>query len=350
MPATDWKEVIPEDEAARFEHHAQVLGEMQRKRAPKKSEFAGGAVRQGETLDRALHAKANRGLEATFEVLGDLPEEARAAGMVAAPKTYSAFVRYSNGAPRHQPDRKADVRGFAVKVLGVAGKKLIPGLEDATTQDFLAIRTPVVPMRDADEFITLVRAAATPALLPIKLVAKLGFRRGIQVIKAALAGFKIPTAPLAATNYYSALPIKWGPYAVHFAFFAQDPLTVAAGKDPTFLGDELASRVCKSPVVYDFKIQFYRDPTLTPIEDASIEWRDSPYMTIGRLTLPVQDPTSPRGAKIASYIESLSFDPWHACADMRPLGNIMRARNAAYRVSTQARKAIAEPTAMPSFE
>lgn len=38
----------------------------------------------------------------------------------------------------------------------------------------------------------------------------------------------------------------------------------------------------------------------------------------------------------------MSFDPWHALVEHRPLGSIMRARNAAYRVSTAARKATSE--------
>jgi hypothetical protein len=35
---------------------------------------------------------------------------------------------------------------------------------------------------------------------------------------------------------------------------------------------------------------------------------------------------------------------------MRPLGDIMRARNVAYRSSTQARKALSEPREAPTFE
>lgn len=339
-PATDWKEVVPADEVTRLERHAETLGEMQRKRA------AGGAI------ERALHAKANLGLEAELEVLPDLPEEARVVGMFAKPRTYRAFVRYSNGSPRHQSDRKPDVRGFAVKVLGVDGKKVIPALADATTQDFLAIRTASVPMSNADEFVALVRAAATPALLPFKLIAKLGFGRGIRLIRRALAGLKLPTMPLAATTYYSALPIAYGPYAVHFAFVPHDSGSPSASREPSFLGDELAARVRSAPVIYDLRIQFYRDATLTPIEDASVEWRteDAPFVTIARLTLPIQDPASPRGTKVAAYVEQLAFDPWHAREDLRPLGNIMRARNHAYRVSTQARGAIAEPTSPPSFD
>ena len=46
----------------------------------------------------------------------------------------------------------------------------------------------------------------------------------------------------------------------------------------------------------------------------------------------------------------MSFDPWHAREDLRPLGNLMRARNHAYRISTQKRGAIAEPATLPTFE
>jgi len=336
MPASDWKESIPDDEAARFERHAAFLGSLQQKAA--KAGAAG----------RALHAKANVGAVATFEVLGGIPEEARQ-GLFATPKTYHALVRYSNGAGRHQSDRKLDVRGLAVKLFGVDGKKVIPGMEDATTQDFLAIRTPVLPISHTDEFMTIVRAGQTPALLPLRLIGGLGLRRGVSVIKRALAGLKMPQSPLAATTYYSALPIKFGPYAVQFAFAAQDPPSPIKIADATHLGDGLAARLREKPVSYDFQIRFYVDEATTPIEDAAVEWK-APWVTIGRLTLPVQDPASPRGQKVAALVEQLAFDPWHAQAELRPLGNIMRARNVAYRVSTQGRKAAPEPREAPSFD
>ena len=333
MAAQDWKEQIPDGEAARFEAHAAFLAELQKKRG---------------ATDRALHAKPNLGVEAELEVLPDLPAEARV-GMFATPKSYQALVRYSNGAGRRQSDKKLDVRGIAVKVFGVDGKKVIPGLEDATTQDFLAIRSSAVPMKNADEFMQIVRASTTPALLPLRLIGSLGLRRGVRLLKSALAGLKAPQASLAATSFYSALPIKYGPYAVQFAFVAQDQHAPLKIVDPTHLGDELAKRLREKPVVYDMRIRFYTDETATPIEDASVEWSSPWAATIARLTLPVQDPDSPRGKRVAEYVEQLGFDPWHAREDLRPLGNIMRARNVAYRVSTQARKAAPEPAAYPDF-
>lgn len=333
MPSTEWKEVIPENEAAQLEDFAAIIGGIQAKSAA------------NAKLSRGLHAKSNLGLVGELEVLADIPAEAKN-GMFAEPKKYPVLVRYSNGSPKTQPDKKPDVRGIAIKLIGVDGKKTIRGMEDAMTQDFLAIRSPVGPTRNAQEFMHLVQAAQSPALLPFKLIARLGFRRALQVIKAALAGFKVPTAPLAATTYYTLLPSMLGPYAVTYVFRPHDPLSVSS---KAVLGAELAERVKSAPVIYDICLRFFVDEATTPIEDSSVEWK-VPLVPVARLTIAAQDTESARGKKIAETIESLSFDPWHARADMRPLGNVMRARNAAYRVSTMARKAAPEPTSMPSFD
>src|SRR4051812_32872565 len=110
-PRTDWKETIAPDEKARFEEYGRLIAELQRKSA-----------KDGK-LDRGLHAKGHVGARARLIVLPDLPEPYRA-GIFAAPGEYDAWVRFSNGVGRRQHDRKGDVRGMAVKVLGVPGKKL----------------------------------------------------------------------------------------------------------------------------------------------------------------------------------------------------------------------------------
>ena len=107
-PRTDWKEQILPDEAERFERLAVELRDTP-KRAP------------GEKL-RALHAKGVAGVRAELIVRDDVPALARV-GIFAQPGTYRAYVRFSNGAAVPQPDSKPDVRGLAVKVLGVPGTK-----------------------------------------------------------------------------------------------------------------------------------------------------------------------------------------------------------------------------------
>ena len=333
-PSTEWKETIPADEPARLEALAQRLRELQRKHAE-----------DGRPL-RALHAKGNAGVAATFTVPSELPEHARV-GLFARPATFEAYVRFSNGAGRRQHDAKGDVRGMAVKLLGVPGKKLIPGLEDATTQDFLLIRTPSTPFRDADEFVWLVAAAERPALLLPRAIARFGVGRAFRLLQQLARGLSAPMTSVATTRYFSALPIRFGAYAVRYALeptsAAEPPAPLR--RSPDQLRDELAARLARGPVEYDFRVQFFVDEARTPIEDASRDWdeRDAPYLTVGRLTLPAQELDSARGRELAALIETLSFDPWHALEELRPLGNMMRARNHAYRLSTELRGAAREP-------
>ena len=159
--------------------------------------------------------------------------------------------------------------------------------------------------------------------------------------------FSVPTVSLATTRYFSASPIRFGDYAVHYALtpHARPDAGAKAGTSADYLADELAARLRGGPVVYDFQVQFFVDEAKTPIEDASVEWKeaDAPFVTVARLTLPRQDVASDAGRRLAVQVEGFSFDPWHAVEELRPLGNIMRARNVAYRVSTGERRAAAEP-------
>lgn len=340
-PATNWQERVAPDETERFERHAATLRGLQQKRA------------KGRPVERALHAKGVAGLQARFTVLPDLPAYARV-GLFAQPATFRAYVRFSNGAGARTADTKPDVRGLALKLVGVAGKKLIPELEDAPTQDFLLIRSSSTPFRDADEFVQFVRAAATPALLLPRAFATIGFFRTFQLLKRLLPALAAPMTSLATTPYFSALPIRFGDYAVRYALFPRAPMDGKNSKEkaPDFLAAELAARLGQGSVEYDFRIQFFVDEARTPIEDPSLDWSeaDAPYLTVGRLTLFPQDLKSVPGHRIQAFVETLSFDPWHALEEFRPLGAMMRARNHAYRASTQARQARAEPDGSESFD
>lgn len=331
--STAWREVETDDEAARFDRYAAQLIELQR-----------GGGRDGK-LDRALHAKPHVCAEATFTVLDDLPERARY-GLFAKPGSYRAWVRFSNGAPRRQSDRAPDARGIGVKVGGVEGRKVIPGLEHARTQDFLAILTPATPFRDADEFMAFVGAATKPALLPVKLALALGPRRAFAIVRTLLASVKHKVGSMATVPFYSAAAISCGPHAVRFAFVPVDRAAEPEADDAKLERDhftaDLIRRLREGGLDYELRLQFFRDEATTPIEDHSIAW-DTPFVPVARLSIPQQDVEREEGKALTERIEHFAFDPWHALVEHRPLGNIMRARNVAYRASTQARGASPEP-------
>jgi hypothetical protein len=332
-PRTDWKEDILPGEAERFERLAVQLRDAP-KRAP------------GDRL-RALHAKGVAGVRAELTVGDNLPPEARV-GIFAQPASYRAYVRFSNGAAVPQPDSKPDVRGLAMKVLGVPGTKLIPGLEAATTQDFLTIRDAYAPFVSPDEFVWVAVAAQSPLTFLPRALFHLGPARALHLIKELKTKLSVPYPSAAVSAFHSALAIRFGDHAVRFSFAPEAAAApgAATGTTATYVHDDLRQRLLAGPIHYQFRVQFYVGEAQTPIENTAVEWNasDSPFVPIARLTIPQQDIDSEAGRRLAGYVESLSFDPWHAPVEFRPLGALMRARNAAYRVSGKRRGAQPEPT------
>lgn len=319
-------EIVLPDEPARFEGYAQELGAVQRERMAKTG-----------VLGRALHLKQHIG------AVGELAITASVAGaglFAERGRTFPVYVRFSNGSARTQPDKRPDVRGFSLKVVGVPGKKLIAGLEDEQTQDFLFIDQSAIPFRDPEEFMTFQRAAKDgPLPLLPRLLSGFGLRRALQVIKRLI---KLqPVSSYATHIFHTGAPIAFGDTAVKLALVPVPNATQAPVGET--LGADLAARLCAGPLVWSLQAQRFIDDQATPIEDASIEWT-GPFVELATLRLPRQDVASPRGEEISALVGQFSFDPWHSIEAHRPLGAIMRARAATYRVSSVGRNAAPEPT------
>ena len=96
----------------------------------------------------------------------------------------------------------------------------------------------------------------------------------------------------------------------------------------TYLTDALRARLARSDATFDFLIQFQTDSRRMPIEDASVEWKesDSRYVPVARVHIPAQPADAVREAEC----ELLAFNPLHFRDEHRPLGNMNRARRAIY--------------------
>ncbi|MFL5356521.1 catalase [Archangium sp.] len=318
------------DETERFERYASELRALQKKNA------------RGGPPSRALHAKGHVGAQGELLVPAGLPEPLRVA-FFAEPRSWPVYVRFSNGSGRHQHDRTPDVRGMALKLVGVPGRKLIPGLEDKRTQDFLFIHTPSTPFRDPDEFVSFVRANTTgPALLLPRLLGTFGPGRTLRLLKR-LASMPKPTS-LATGPFYTALPLRLGATAAKLALVPVGPSGAVTGSASS-LREDLVARLRSGPLSWSLRAQLFVDERTTPIEDASVLWPEdrAPFHELARLVLPQQDLTSASGVKLEEQVERMSFDPWHAVEELRPLGAMMRARAIAYRESVLERQAAPEP-------
>lgn len=326
-------EVVAPDESQRFDAFAAEIAAMQQQAAKGKP-----------GPSRVLHVKQHLGMVGTLEIKA---APGVRAGVFATERSYPVYVRFSNGAGRPQADNAPDVRGFAIKLVGVPGKKLIPELAEAQTQDFLFINDPTIPFRTPDEFMTFQRAAKHgPITLLPRLIAGFGVRRAFAILSGAL---KSPKVKSYGTHvFHTAAPLALGEAAAKLALFPLPTSDAPAAGGANYLGTDIINRVKTGPLSWALRAQLYFDDKTTPIEDTSIAWT-GPWHDLATLTIPRQDPGSARGKEISDLVSQVSFDPWHAIEAHRPLGAIMRARKIAYAASVIGRKAAPEPNTVLSL-
>lgn len=339
--ATGWKEDVAADEEARFERQAQDLVAIQ----------AGRDAKYGEKA-RALHRKVIGGFAAEFVVRDDLATvlpDAMQLGPFRPGARWKAYVRLSNGTWDRNSDKAPDVRGVAIKLLGVPGVKVLTGSEDPRTQDFLLIAQSSIAAKTSDEFVALAKVASTgsQATVPLRLAFALGPLRAFAIVSAFVKTSRVPFAGFPGGTYYTATPYELGPAAVKYRIVPRAEVPTPA-PDRDMYGAQ-ARILARSGFTWDFQVQAWQDAARTPIEDPSVEWTDvdAPFVTVASLVVTAQDADAEAGKSLAATIESLVFDPWHACVGMRPLGGINRARKAAYYASAQSRGAAPDPSEAP---
>jgi hypothetical protein len=324
-PSTEWREQLDGDEERRFAAFAERIAAIQQKKSLK---FGAG---------RAFHRKQLLALRARLEVLPDLPPHA-SQGLFAKPGSYDAWVRLSNGGADIASDRKPDVRGFAVRVLGVTGPGALGGTTQA--QDFVLINRQVFGFSKPDEFVELVLALFTgPLALLRHITRRYGLVRGIKRLSEVVKSIARPFGGFASESFFSAAPIANGPYAVRVRLRPEGVTPTADGKAASDWAADLRAHLQRGPLQYALQLQFYTDDTTTPIEDAAVDWAESsaPYVTVGRLTIPQQSLDDAAAQQLARDIDRATFDPWEALVEHRPLGGIMRARKHAYFASQKTR-------------
>jgi len=326
QPSTSWQERVAPDEAERFARYAAEFAEMQRRKSER---FGPG---------RALHRKQVLGISGRVEVLPDLPEHARH-GLFASPGSHDAWVRLSNGSADRAPDRRPDVRGFAVKVLGLRGPGALGG--ETSSQDFLLINHPTFAFPRSDEFVEIVLAAGKGGgALLAHVFRRYGPIGGARFLARFARSIGRPFSGFTTERFHSAAPIGCGPYAVRVRLLPASS-AAAPGAVEDWAADVLR-RLSTSDLVFDLQLQFFTDERVTPIEDASVDWSEAeaPYLTVARLVLPKLAPDGSPEEALQGRIEAGIFDPWNALAAHRPLGDVMRARKVIYFASEKGRGAV----------
>lgn len=311
------EEQVAPDEATLAAEFVAFLKEVSTKRHPT------GVVR------RFNQGRAAGCVDAEFTVAEALAPELRV-GLFAGPGSFRARIRFANATS--QSDTERDVRGMSIKVFNVPGDNLTPGVAD---QDFILNSHPVMMVGGTKEFLALLRAVDAGGAR-----AALFFLTHPRAASVAVSSRQHATSHL-EIPYWSTTPYLLGPgqavkYSVRPASRQMTPLPSPV--TPGYLAERLAAHLSRQDAIFDFFVQFQTDSRRMPIEDASVEWRecDSPYRRVAQIRIPSQRLDD---GPAAAACEEMTFNPWHALPDHRPLGGFNRARREIYRAMAEFRRA-----------
>ena len=286
---------------------------------------------------RDAHAKAHGCVKAEVTVRTDLEQTLRQGVLSEPGKTWQAWMRLSNGNAYPQFDRARDARGMAIKLLDVPGAKLMSSPRHAGDQDFVMFNHPAFFVRDVAEYRSNFAAQADGkkalAFFPSWDPRTWEIRHLVIALKTLSPA---PSSPV-ETTYNSIAPFKLGPHNIKYrviptpencpAYTIPKPNTDL----PNFLRSALYQQLSldRMPACFALQVQRQNPDYYMPIEDPSVEWDEkiAPFETVADIRLPAQDFDS---TEQNLFCDNLSFNPWHALPEHRPIGGINRLRKAVY--------------------
>jgi hypothetical protein len=250
-------------------------------------------------------------------------------GIFAKPRTYDAWIRFASASSKS--DREKDVRGMSVRVSGVAGENLTAG---ESRQDFVLNSHPVMVAANTKDFMELLKAMDAG-----------GLRQATYFLthpRSAVIGFQARQQPTSHLDipYWSTTPYLFGPgRAVKYIVrpCGTPPKAQTPTVTDTYLTDALRERLRTGEACFDFGIQLQTDARSMPIEDASVEWKetDSPWHMVAQIRIPKQNVGDAEGTRLC---EETAFNPWNCLVEHRPLGGMNRSRREIYHAMAEFRR------------
>jgi len=284
---------------------------------------------------RDAHPKTLACLQAQFIVEPNMPSELKK-GIFKFSQTYPAWIRISSASGNIQSDKAKDMRGFAIKIIGVKGERFQTQNNEKETQDFVLLSYPSMPLGTVKLFHDAVYYSIK--LSPLVFLARLVVSGDFHIINELRKARQNQTSPM-DIRYWSTTPYLYGTnrivkYSLVPTSRIKSPLPPKLSDH--YLTENMEKHLAANEASFDFMIQFQKDPSRMPVEDAGVEWseKESPFIKVATLRIP---PQAFRTREREELAEDLSFSPAHSLIDHRPIGGINRARVEIYRYLSEFR-------------
>ncbi|MBH48751.1 MAG: hypothetical protein CME71_11335 [Halobacteriovorax sp.] len=280
-------------------------------------------------MRRDAHPKHHGCVASELEIFNkNLPEQLRV-GLFKENHKYQGIVRFSNGDPNfRKADSEKDVRGMAVKLFGVPYQNYLQdiGVEDGPNRhDFVFMNADSFFIPNPKAYEKFMEATQGR----FGVLGYLAFHWGTlgKILKS-----RVQIANSLDIDYASATPYKLGPTTMKMKFVSCKKVKDAIPERPNhdFLGESLESTLRDQEGCFDFYVQPNKDPKKNNIEDAMISWSEekSPMIHVGQMK--VKQQTGFRSSQRMSACENMTFNPWRAPLENRPVGGVNRIRLEVY--------------------
>jgi hypothetical protein len=284
---------------------------------------------------RDAHPKTLACLQAQFIIEPDIPAELKK-GIFEFPQTYNAWIRISSASGNIQSDKVKDLRGFAIKIMGVKGQRFQTQNNEKETQDFVLLSYPSMPLGTVKLFHDAVYYSIKYS--PLVFLSRLVVTGEFHIINELRKARQNQTSPL-DIRYWSTTPYLYGTDRI--VKYSLVPTSRIKSSLPPKLSDHyltenMEKHLADNEASFDFMIQVQKDPGRMPVEDAGVEWseKESPFIKVATLRIPPQTFRTKEREELA---EDLSFSPAHSLIDHRPIGGVNRARVEIYRYLSEFR-------------
>jgi hypothetical protein len=265
----------------------------------------------------------------------NIPAELKV-GIFAFPQNYPAWIRISSASGNIQSDKAKDLRGFAIKIMGVKGERFHTQNREKETQDFVLLSYPSMPLGTVKLFHDAVYYSIK--FSPLVFLARLVVSGDFHIINELRKARQNQTSPL-DIRYWSTTPYLYGKdRIVKYSLVPTSKIqsSLPPKQSDHYLTENMEKHLATHEASFDFMIQFQKDPGRMPVEDAGVEWseKESPFIKVASLRIPHQTFRTREREELA---EDLSFSPAHSLIEHRPIGGINRARIEIYRYLSEFR-------------
>jgi len=293
-------------------------------------------------LRRGQHAKATGCVTAEFRIADDIPSDLQHGIFRQLGRTFGAIVRFSNSQGTFEKDGTGTARGLAIKLLDVVGTRAVADDGDST-QDFVMIDHPVFPFPDPKAYVETISRKNIPLIGDLAAAIHLALLEQDELKIITEIKGKHVANPL-GIKYWSCTPFWLGPaageggHAVKYSAVSRQVDRTDRPDHPEdlpedFLTQALTRDLTSREAVFDFRVQLQTDPVGMPVEDVSVVWDEDRSKPVTVATLRIAPQKVDASGDLATRCESMSFNPWHALAEHRPMGGMNRLRRVVYQAS-----------------